>query len=288
MPFEESTMVPEATLNIGIAGYGFVGTALHRFFRRSPDHTVDIYDKYLTVHSGGSALDRLNRCDLVFIAVPTPYDDASASCDLSAVREVVDHLHVPMCIKSTVPPGTIDALIAETGKRIAFSPEYIGESDDHPWPEVDSPGFVMCGGDEVACGLVRDAFEGVTRELQFVETTAASAELAKYMENSFLAMKVVFVNQFYDLAQRAGVDYDELRRLFLLDERIGASHTEVHPERGFGGKCLPKDVKSIIAWARGRADATFLRSMLEYNDGLRDESQLLVCARNGSAAHRTR
>jgi len=83
-------------------------------------------------------------------------------------------------------------------------------------------------------------------------------------------MKVVFVNQFYDLARSAGVDYEELRRLFLLDERVRASHTEVYPDRGFSGKCLPKDVKAIIAWARGRADATLLSNILAYNERLRD------------------
>jgi UDP-glucose 6-dehydrogenase len=92
------------------------------------------------------------------------------------------------------------------------------------------------------------------------------------MENAFLATKVAFANQFYDLARAAGVDYEDVRRLFLLDERVGASHTEVHPERGFGGRCLPKDMKSIVAWARPRADATLLEDVLEYNDRLRERA----------------
>jgi len=260
-------------LNIGIAGYGFVGRALHRLLGRNPDHAVTVYDKYVGEHSGVAALERLNRCDLVFVAVPTPFDEAQGSCDLSNVREIVARVNVPMCIKSTVPPGTVDALIAETGKAIAFSPEYIGERPGHPWGEADSAGFVICGGDPVACRLVRAAHAGVSAlPLTFAEPSATAAELTKYMENAFLAMKVVFANQFFDLAQAAGVDFTELRTLFLLDHRIGSSHTEVFAERGFGGKCLPKDLHAIVAWARGRADASFLEDILAYNEDLRSRA----------------
>jgi UDPglucose 6-dehydrogenase len=224
-------------------------------------------------HSGESALARLNRCDLVFIAVPTPYDEGARACDVSSVREVVRSLDVPMCIRSTVPPGTTDALIAETGKAIAFSPEYIGERPGHPWNEADSAGFVICGGDRTACARTREALTGPSASpLRFVQTTARAAELVKYMENTFLATKVAFVNQFYDLAAAANVDFAELRALFLLDARVGESHTEVRPERGFGGKCLPKDMQSILAWADGRADVSLLEAVLAYNDRVRERA----------------
>ena len=257
-------------MNIGIAGYGFVGAALHRLLVRGPNNTIALYDRYIPEYSGAEALARLNRCDLVFVAVPTPFDESRNACDLSNVREVVGRLNVPICIKSTVPPGTIEALIAQTNKAIAYSPEYLGESPGHPWSEADSAGFVICGGDPAACRLVRAAYRDVSPALRFVETSAAAAQLVKYMENAFLATKVAFVNQFYDLALAANVDYAELRDLFLLDARVGASHTEVFATRGFGGKCLPKDLKAIVAWARDRVDASLLGGVLTYNARLRD------------------
>ena len=71
------------------------------------------------------------------------------------------------------------------------------------------------------------------------------------MENSFLALKVTFCNEFYDIAAAHGIDYNELRELWLLDPRIGRSHTFVLPDdRGFGGRCLPKDLSAIIELAR--------------------------------------
>ena len=273
-------MPREHCLNIGIAGYGFVGTAVHRLLGRNAANTFAIYDKYLSEHSGTEALARLNLCDLVFVTVPTPYDLAQGGCDVSNVREVVDRLSVPVCIKSTVPPGTIEALTAQTGKAIAYSPEYIGEQPGHPWPEADSAGFIICAGDPTACRLVRAAYRGgAIPPMRYVETSTAAAQLVKYMENAFLAMKVAFANQFYDLATAANVDYAELRDLFLLDDRVGESHTRVYAERGFGGKCLPKDMNAIVAWARGRADASLLAAALDYNTHLRERTGA-VPARN--------
>jgi UDP-glucose 6-dehydrogenase len=76
------------------------------------------------------------------------------------------------------------------------------------------------------------------------------AETVKYMENAYLAMKVAFCNEFFDLCEAARVDYDKVRDLWTEDWRIGTSHTEVTPERGYGGKCLPKDVSAVCASAR--------------------------------------
>ena len=97
-------------------------------------------------------------------------------------------------------------------------------------------------------------------------TDAKTAELCKYMENAFLATKVAFVNQFYDLAEAWGVDYTELRELWLEDERIGRSHTLVTEERGYRGRCLPKDMAAIIQAARQVGGAPLLEAVDRYND----------------------
>jgi UDP-glucose 6-dehydrogenase len=98
-----------------------------------------------------------------------------------------------------------------------------------------------------------------------------TAELTKYMENAFLALKVTFCNEFYDIAEAQGVDYNELRELWLLDPRIGRSHTFVLPfGRGFGGRCLPKDLNAIIHAARGAGvEAGLLEAVRDVNDAIR-------------------
>lgn len=258
-------------MHVGIVGYGAVGRALGRFFARSESLHVRVYDTCIAQYASLENLLAVDRCDIVFVAVPTPYDEARQTCNTSIVEEIIDTLSSPVCIKSTIPPGTTDALIARTGKPIAFSPEYIGESPGHPWLEIDSCGFVVLSGDQTACGLARKVYETVALpDLRYFQTTALTAELGKYMENSYLAWKVSFVNQFYDLAVAAGIDFAELREMFLLDSRVGESHTQVSPERGFGGKCLPKDLRAIAAWARQNdCQAALIEAIVAYNERIR-------------------
>lgn len=256
-------------MRIGIVGYGVVGKALGRLFGYEAGKSgVEVYDKH-TVGLGGTERQKaVQHCDLVFVAVPT-VEKADGSCDLSAVEEVVSWVNPPMCLKSTVPPGTVDRLARQTGKPIAFSPEYVGETPWHPWKGIESHGFVIVGGEKPLCERVVRAYQEVLGPLvRYVMTDAKTAELCKYMENAFLATKVAFVNQFYDLAQGFGVSFEALRELWLLDERIGRSHTIVTDERGYRGRCLPKDMAAIIHAARQVGGAPLLEAVDRYNDDL--------------------
>lgn len=257
-------------MHIGIVGLGVVGRALYRMINDARSHTMVIYDKYLDSYRSPEQLCALNGCDLVFVAVPTPFDAAQNTCDVSIVTQTISMVSAPLCIKSTIPPGTTNRLRASTGKKIGFSPEYLGETVGHPWTEAYHCGFVILSGDEDVCKATQAVYEtSAPTSLQFVRSDSTTAELAKYMENCFLATKVAFMNQFFDLATSAGIDFAELTRLFLLDKRIGTSHTVVMPDRGFDGKCLPKDLQTIISWAGNRADAQLLEAVVRYNGFVR-------------------
>jgi len=207
--------------------------------------------------------------------VPTPFDPVRRQCDLTAVEDALRGSgNGPVCIKSTVPPGTIERLRARFERPIAYSPEWMGESPGHPWPDSGDCGFVVVAGDDTTCDLIRSAYAIHDRvSLTFYRADSAAVELAKYMENCFLATKVALANQFYDLALAAGTDYEQVRAICGLDARIGASHTNVTAERGFGGKCLPKDLDTLVAWAREHAEsgALLLESVRAYNAALRRE-----------------
>ena len=112
----------------------------------------------------------------------------------------------------------------------------------------------------------------LSSDLVVQQTDAITAELTKYMENAFLAAKVAFCNEFYDLAASLGVDYNELRELWLLDPRIGRSHTWVHPQdRGFGGDCLPKDLAALLRASEvAGVPAHLLHAVAEANQRLRE------------------
>lgn len=230
--------------SVAIVGYGAVGRAMHHLF---PEAVV--HDSPLDIGSR----DEVNHCDFAFVAVPT-LARADGSCDTSVVEDVVSWLSVDVIVlRSTVPVGTTVRLKQATGKRIVFQPEYgPGETPDHPFSNLRRVGWVILGGDRKDTAALADLYKTVfNADLIIHQTDASTAELTKYMENCFLALKVTFCNEFYDLADLFGVDYNELRELWLVDPRIGRSHTFVLPDdRGFGGKCLPKDISAMVESAR--------------------------------------
>jgi UDPglucose 6-dehydrogenase len=94
--------------------------------------------------------------------------------------------------------------------------------------------------------------------------------VTKYARNSFLALKVAYFNQLYDLCKKLGIDYEQVRRYTILDNRIGESHTTITDERGFGGHCFPKDVNALIKTAqRDNVDLSILKNAVEYNRNIR-------------------
>jgi len=278
------------SMKLGIVGYGVVGKALAKVFRHGAENSdLVIYDKFVKGMNSSSRRAALQRCDLVFVAVPTP-EGPDGACDLSAIEDVVSWVEPAMCIKSTVPPGTVDGLVARTGKKICFSPEYVGETAWHPLKGIESHGFIIVGGEKSVCRLVVQAYQQFLGPLpHYYMTDARTAELCKYMENAFLATKVAFVNQFYDLAQGFGVDFNELRELWLADERIGRSHTIVTAERGYRGRCLPKDMASIIHAAKQIGGAPLLEAVDRFNDDVcrkADEGRAMTRERRAAKKQR--
>jgi UDPglucose 6-dehydrogenase len=132
-----------------------------------------------------------------------------------------------------------------------------------------SCGFVIIGGEPGVRDVVARAYaEVLGQDFKFNFCSARTAEVCKYMENCFLATKVTFVNQFFDIATAFDVDYSELRNLWTLDRRVGNSHTQVTPQRGYGGRCLPKDMQAMIAAMRPFGGAPVLEAIHSYNTEL--------------------
>jgi len=246
---------PPRAVTIAIVGYGWVGKSMHAIF---PD--AALYD---VTPGQWNSREAVNACDIAFVCVPTPARPTGA-CDLSMIEDVISWLDVPIiCLKSAVPPGTTNRLRAETGKQIVVSPEFIGEGPtwdgtiadtfacEYPdraeqarrWP------YVIAGGPKEASDAVLNAFEErLGSGVEYIwEENPTTVELVKYMENVWLAMQVTFANTFYEVARVLGADYADARDLWCYDMRVSASHTDVLAERGFGGKCLPKDLDAIIA-----------------------------------------
>jgi UDPglucose 6-dehydrogenase len=247
-------------MKVGIVGAGAVGAAMAKLFSGPA-----VYDP----PKGLGSKDEINACDVVFVSVPTP-QSPDGSCDTSIVEDVVSWITAPVIVlRSTVSVGTSRRLAKEFGKKIVFQPEYgPAETPDHPFNDLRKVRWVILGGEPEATKIAARAWmEVYNSDITIQRTTWEAAELCKYMENAYLAMKVTFCNEFFDIAQGVGVDYEELRELWLLDPRIGKSHTFVFPDkRGFGGKCLPKDLAAITRTAQEvGAKASLLEAVIETN-----------------------
>jgi UDPglucose 6-dehydrogenase len=193
---------------VAIIGYGAVGKGLHQLF---PNAIV--YDEPLGLGSRAEA----NRCEYAFVAVPTNMNP-DGSCDTAIVDDVLSWLTAKVIVlRSTVSVGTTTRLKA-TGKRIVFQPEYgPGETPDHHFSNPRRIGWVVLGGDRKDTNAVADLYKRTfNAELIIHQTDASTAELTKYMENCFLALKVTFCNEFYDLAERFGVVLGALGRLLRV------------------------------------------------------------------------
>ncbi len=253
-------------MKLGLVGYGVVGHAVAELFG---EERLANYDKFQPHYNSPAQRAAMEERDLVFVAVPTPESNDGAA-DIAQVEEVVSWVRAPLCIKSTVPPGTTDMLARKYHKTICFSPEFVGETPWHPFKSVAMPGFIVAGGPRAAAQRVLRAYqERLGPAPRYWLTSAKTAEMAKYMQNCFLATKVAFANQCFELAQALGIEFTELRELWLQDPRVGRSHTLVTEERGFGGRCLPKDLAAMVALGRQMGGAPLLEAVQRYNRDVR-------------------
>lgn len=240
--------------NVLIVGYGVVG---HNLAEELCGLKPDIYDKYKTEFN----TKRDIKYDFCFICVDTPYIDNNTPCDVTQLRNALDENDADIyIIKSTILPGACEQLRRETNKEIIFSPEYYGGTQHCNNFEFN---FTILGGEKEACLKVQQLLQQVydaRHTFHIVDST--TAELAKYMENAWLATKVSFCNQFYDISKQAGVNYETLRELFILDPRVNPSHTFVYEDHPYwSSHCLNKDVPAIAE----AADAELLKAVIAFN-----------------------
>lgn len=263
-------------MRIAIIGNGYVGQAYQKLF---PDALV--FSRTLEKEGKISKVE-VNTCDLAIICVPTPMKE-DGSCDISAVENTLYWLNTPLIlIKSTIPPGTTSEFKKRFKKRICHSPEYVGEGGyyipfwQYPHPtEPQHHSFMIIGGSPEDREAILEIFYpilGATKTYYQVDET--TSEIIKYMENCAIAAKVTLCNEFYEIAKVFGVPYSPVREGFVLDERQGKMFTTVfRDKRGFGGRCLPKDINGIVkASEKMGYKAEFLESIIKNNERLRQKT----------------
>jgi UDPglucose 6-dehydrogenase len=233
--------------------------------------------------------------DAVFIAVGTPTRRGDGHADLSYVYAAVEQVarvltgYTVIVTKSTVPVGTgrrIGEILQTTRQDldvdVASNPEFLREGS--AIGDFMRPDRVVIG---IETDRAREVLRLLYRPLYLIEapilfTNLETAELIKYAANSFLAMKVTFINEMADICERAGADVHDVARGIGLDGRIGKKF--LHPGPGYGGSCFPKDTLAMVRIAQDHgAPSRLIEAVVAVNEARKASMAARVVAAAGGS-----
>ena len=278
--------------SIGIIGAGTVGQALIDAFEGRARILVN--DPKLGTTSVPIPMIAAN-CETIFVAVPTPLD-ATGDADTSAFESVIEELNSTVgdtfssskdypviCVKSAIPPDIVAKATRKwPSMRIVVSPEFLREASARE--DMLNMVSLVLGGDPTSCEVIASLFKNHSNVVGPMRLSvlpdAIGAAFLKYQENAFLAMKVSFMNEFFDAFSRSGslTSWNQLQTAFHQDhERMGSTHWSVPgPDgmRGWGGRCLPKDVSAFQKYAARLGTATPLLGAI-WNRNIEDRKLTL-------------
>lgn len=269
--FPISDIIVWMNYQIGIVGFGIVGQAVEYGFRGEDIHIYDKFKDYLTLP------EVCKKSEFIFVAVPTPIMENESGIDLSIVEQVVDEIAKEVggtdkivILKSTIVPGTTAGFEKKyPNVNFCFNPEFLTEAnflEDF----VKSDRCVVGSSNDLTSRRVISLYLKHFPHMPMFQTDPTTAEMVKYMANCYLASKVIFANEMFDICEKLGIKYEEVKKLVVADHRIFDSHLDVTTARGFGGKCFPKDLLALRAMAKAKGvDTSFLDTVWKKNLSIR-------------------
>lgn len=256
---------------LGIIGFGIVGQAVEYGFRGEDIYIYDKFKDYLTLQ------EVCKKSEFIFVSVPTPILHDESGIDLSIVEEVVGEIAAEisgsdkiLIIKSTVVPGTTASFEKKyPDLNFCFNPEFLTEAnflEDF----VKADRCIVGSSNDLTSRRVISLYKRHFPHMPMFQTDPTTAEMVKYMANCYLASKVIFANEMFDVCEKLGIKYEEVKKMVVADHRIFDSHLDVTTARGFGGKCFPKDLLALRAMAKEKGvDTSFLDTVWKKNLAIR-------------------
>lgn len=224
----------------------------------------------------------VNNTEMAFVCVGTP-SLSNGNIDMRYVRRSAEHIgaalkdksdYFRVVIRSTVLPGTVENIVIPSleqasGRRVGqdfgvcMHPEFLREGTSiHDF--YQPPKTVIGEYDEKSGELVARLYESIPGPI--IRTSLRVAEMVKYADNCFHALKVTFANEIGSICKEAGIDSHEVMNIFCQDTKLNLSPSYLKPGFAFGGSCLPKDLKAIVYEAKARdVRVPMLGSILESN-----------------------
>ncbi len=259
---------------ISIIGVGMVGGAMQRYFEKMRNIKPFLYDPGKNLGS----IEEINQGEVIFVAVPTPYDKEKGYFDISYIEDAFSNIKGQKIIvnKSTTLPGTIEYLQEKYPQhKILNNPEFLTEStadQDMRYPDRQIVGYT-----KKSFSIAKDIMNILPLAPFERIMPATEAEMVKYFGNTWFSTKVIFANQIYDLCKKLNINYDRIMDAASADKRIDRTHLTVwhKGKRGYAGKCLPKDIKALIKFADKKGVSLNLHKTVdEINDRLLGEQNI--------------
>lgn len=259
---------------VGQKGHGVVGKAVADVFEEKGCQVT-----WGTHRRGATTEEIVNNSDIIFVCVPSPSNYETEKADLSIVDGIMEDIYPYVkdtdkivVIKSTILPGSTRRYEKTyPGMKLAFNPEFLTAAN--PKEDFENQDRIVIGATlpdvrEKLKEFYMSLFPGVPI---FMNDNPTNAELVKYMANLFLATKVLFANEFYDIVNHLDGDYDFVKNGMKADYRIGESHLDVTNPKGFSGMCFPKDIVALVGLCEDNGwDCSLLRTVWDKNKKIRD------------------
>ena len=267
-------------MKLGIVGHGFVGSAINQGFTKNVQKYIVDPNKF----SGNTTQQLIKfKPDAVFVSVPTPQLE-SGECNTEILDSVLQELNqakdLLVIIKSTVPAYKLQSIKEQCiNLRIVYNPEFLTEKNYIN--DFLNPPMHVFGGAITDTETVEQLYleHSACKKCPVFHTDIVSASLVKYCINSFLATKVTFMNEMYDVLRAAGgTEWNEFVKMINSDPRIGKTHMRVPGNdgvRGYAGSCFPKDTAALAWYAKEILNTQFtqLETSIKINDTLRKKNQ---------------